>query len=267
MAASASLLGRVGAGSDSKGGGRDGRRRRRKEIDRKVMKNECRDKDHLNNFLQSVSVKERNKGGKRCKMMTTYEERVYNPWPLDKEEAVASLVRKRVSKSRNAKMMTIFEDSNIGSGDLGRMDVRLDVLFEQSDKGTMDGKYNARAFIDELLKETDDLYWICSAIIDEMDREKEMHEKLSAEIQKCEQPDTIWVMMGAIKVDNFDAIETITGKDYDNELYNGEEEEEKYNDEIHIKDYLNSLSCEELKEKDARDAKLWERCNKDNDVG
>ena len=27
----------------------------------------------------------------------------------------------------------------------------------QSDKGTMDGKYNARAFIDELMKETDDV--------------------------------------------------------------------------------------------------------------
>ena len=79
-------------------------------------------------------------------------------------------------------------------------------------KGTMDGKYDARAFIDELLKEMEDLYLICSAILDEMDRGKEMHEKLSVEIQKCEQADTILLMMDAIKVDDFHAIETITGK-------------------------------------------------------
>jgi len=131
MAASAALSGKAGAGSDSKGGGRDGRRRRKKEIDGKVMKNKCRDEDHFNNLLQLVSGKERNKGGKRCKMMPIYEERVYNPWPLDKKEAVAYLVKKRVSKSRNVKLMTIVEDSDIGCGDLGRTDVRLDVLFEQ----------------------------------------------------------------------------------------------------------------------------------------
>ena len=62
MAASAALLGKAGAGSDSKGGGRDGRRRRKKEIDGKVMKNECREVDHFNKLLQFVSVKEHNKG-------------------------------------------------------------------------------------------------------------------------------------------------------------------------------------------------------------
>ena len=95
MSASPALLGKAGAGSDSKGGGRDGRQRRRKEIDGKVTKNECRDEDHFNKFLQSVSVKERNKGGKRCTMMTIYKERVYNPWPLGREEAVANLVENK----------------------------------------------------------------------------------------------------------------------------------------------------------------------------
>ena len=67
-------------------------------------------------------------------MMPIYKERVYNPWPFDKEEAVANLVQKRVSKSRNVKLMTIYEDSDIGRGDLGRTDIRLDVLFEQKQK-------------------------------------------------------------------------------------------------------------------------------------
>ena len=42
----------------------------------------------------TLNIKQRNKDGKRCKMMPIYEERVYNPWPLDKEEAVANLVQK-----------------------------------------------------------------------------------------------------------------------------------------------------------------------------
>ena len=86
MAASAVLLGNAGAGYDSKVGGREARRRRRKEIEAKVMKNECRDKGHFNIFLQSVSVKECNKGGKQRKMIPIYDVRVYNPWSLDKKD-------------------------------------------------------------------------------------------------------------------------------------------------------------------------------------
>ena len=135
MSASAALLGKAGAGTDSKGGGRDGRRRRTTEIDGKLWKIECLNDGHFDIFANTLIGKERNKGGKRCKMMPIYKESVYKPWPLDKEEAVAKLVKKRVSKSRNAKLMTIFEDSNIGDGDLGRMDVRLDALFKQKTGG------------------------------------------------------------------------------------------------------------------------------------
>ena len=71
-------------------------------------------------------------------------------------------------------------------------------------------EYDAKAFLDALFKETDNWYWICSSIMDEMDRGKEMHEKLSVEIQKREQADNIWLMIDVIKVSNFYAIETIT---------------------------------------------------------
>ena len=114
--------------------------------------------------------------------------------------------------------MTIFEDSNIGSGDLGRMDVRLDVLFEQKQeviniKGTKndrtttaekaEGKYNAKAFLAVLFEEIDDWYWICRAIIDEMDRGKEISEKISVELHSFQEEDTIWLMMGAVEDDDF----------------------------------------------------------------
>ena len=161
MAASAALLGKAGAGSDSKGGGRDGRRRRRKEIDRKVMllclKRKCRDEEHFNNLLHFVSVKERNKGGKRCKMMPIYEERVYNPWPLDKEEAVANLVQKRISNNRKEQLITIDEDIVIGSVDPGRMDIRLNVLFKQEqmvidNEGTNKGMTTAEEAEDNICR-------------------------------------------------------------------------------------------------------------------
>ena len=41
------------------------------------------------------------------------------------------------------------------------------------------------------------------------------------------------------------------------------EEQEEYEEQICYKDYLNNLSNEELKRKDARDAKLWEKYKKD----
>ena len=47
MSASAALLGKAGAGSDSKGGGRDRRRRRKTEIDGKLWKNECLNNGHF----------------------------------------------------------------------------------------------------------------------------------------------------------------------------------------------------------------------------
>ena len=63
--------------------------------------------------------------------MTIFKERIYNPWPLDREEVVASLVRKRISRNRKARLMKIDKCRVIGSVDPGRMDVKLDVLFEQ----------------------------------------------------------------------------------------------------------------------------------------
>ena len=171
-------------------------------------------------------------------------------------------------------MMTISEDSDIGGGDLGRMDVRLDVLFEQkqvavdkertnngimtaegaeenpfiarlyektddlheryrtmveevsrlkekikqiesmhiteekhdskflmTNNGTTteeeaEGEYDAKAFLAALFKEMDDWYWICGAIIDEMDRGKEMREKISEELYSF-QDGAILLMMDA----------------------------------------------------------------------
>lgn len=76
-----------------------------------MLKNECREESCFNNFIQSVIVNEQNKGGKGCHIMTIYNKKVYNPLPLDKEETVANLVQNQISKNRNAKMMTIDEDS------------------------------------------------------------------------------------------------------------------------------------------------------------
>ena len=64
MVASASLFGTVGACFDSKGGGRDGRRRRTTEIDGKLWKNECLNNGHFDIFAHALIVKERNKDGK-----------------------------------------------------------------------------------------------------------------------------------------------------------------------------------------------------------
>ena len=93
MSSSTAFLGKAGAGSDSKGGGRDGQRRRKTEIDGKLWKNECLNDGHFDIFAHALIVKEQNKGGKRCKMMPIYKKMVYNPWPLDREEAVANLVQ------------------------------------------------------------------------------------------------------------------------------------------------------------------------------
>merc|ERR1712115_66793 len=98
-----------------------------------------------------------------------------------------------------------------------------------------------------------------------MDRGKEMREKISEELYYF-QDGAILLMMDAVENDDFFMMEKLTGNDY-SRFYAEEEGHAEYEEEIHIKDYLNSLSCEELKEKDARDAKLWERCKKDNDVG
>ena len=62
MSASAALLGKAGAGTDSKGGGRDGRQRRTTEIDGKLWKIECLNDGHFDIFAHALIVKERNKG-------------------------------------------------------------------------------------------------------------------------------------------------------------------------------------------------------------
>ena len=126
-------------------------------------------------------------------------------------------------------------------------------------------EYDAKAFLAALFKEMDDWWYICRAILDEMDRGKEMREKIYEELYSF-QDGAILLMMDAVENDDFFMMEKLTGNDY-SRFYAEEEGHAEYEEEIHIKDYLNSLSCEELKEKDARDAELWERCKKDNDVG
>ena len=63
--------------------------------------------------------------------MTIYKERVYNPWPVYKEETIVCLVQKKNCSSRIAQQMTIYEDCIIESVDPGRMGVKPDVLVEQ----------------------------------------------------------------------------------------------------------------------------------------
>ena len=87
-----------------------------------------------------------------------------------------------------------------------------------------------------------------------MDCGKEMYEKISVKIQ---QEKTIWMMVDVIAADNCIAMEEITGNDYssvyDRRFYDEDEERADY------EKYLNSLSSEELKRKDARDATLLEK--------
>ena len=66
MSASAALLGKAGAGTDSKGGGRDGRRRRTTEIDGKLWKNECLNDGYFDICTNTLIIKQGNKGGRSC---------------------------------------------------------------------------------------------------------------------------------------------------------------------------------------------------------
>ena len=73
----------------------------------------------------------------------------------------------------------------------------------------------------------DDLYKICKAILDELDRGKEMYEKVYVEI---EYEDAIWVMMYAMATDDYVVMEEITGIDYSDDcgFYDENEEQAKY---------------------------------------
>ena len=100
-----------------------------------------------------------------------------------------------------------------------------------------------------------DPYMIYKAILDEMDCGKEMYEKIYVEIQH---EDAIWAMMYAMATDDYIVMEEITGIDYsvDRGFYDKDEEWAEYEKQICYKDYFNSLSSEEMKRKDSRDAKL-----------
>ena len=115
MVESASLLGNAGAGTDSKGGGRDGRRRRTTEIDGKLWKIECLNDGHFDIFAHALIVKERNKDGKRCYMTTIDEEKVCISWPLDGVDERDISGTKQVSERR------IDVDSVLSNVDPGRM--------------------------------------------------------------------------------------------------------------------------------------------------
>ena len=124
MSASAALLGKAGAGTDSKGGGRDGRRRRTAEIDGKLWKIECLNDGHFDIFAHALIVKERNKDGKRCYMTTIDEEKVCSSWPLD------GVDERYISGTKQVRERRIDDDRVLSESDEGTMDVSLDVLFE-----------------------------------------------------------------------------------------------------------------------------------------
>ena len=103
--------------------------------------------------------------------------------------------------------------------------------------------------------------------MDKMDREKEIRKKISVELHYFQEEDAIWLMMDVVEEDDFITMEKITGKDYGSGFYDEDKEEAEYEEQIHCNDYINSLSCEELKENNAKNAKVWERYNTDNNVG
>ena len=47
-------------------------------------------------------------------MMKIYEEMVYDPWLVDRDEAEANLIRKSISRNRKVRLMTINKDSVLG---------------------------------------------------------------------------------------------------------------------------------------------------------
>ena len=130
MVASASLFGTVGACFDSKGGGRDGRRRRTTEIDGKLWKIECLNDGHFDIFAHALIVKERNKDGKRCYMTTIDEEKVCISWPLDGVDERDISGTKQVSEHR-IDDGSVLRDVDPGRMRDGAMHVTLNVLFEQ----------------------------------------------------------------------------------------------------------------------------------------
>ena len=64
-------------------------------------------------------------------------------------------------------------------------------------------EYDAKAFLAALFKEMDDWWYICRAILDKMDRGKEMREKISEELYSFEDEAAIWLMMDAVENDDF----------------------------------------------------------------
>ena len=79
-----------------------------------------------------------------------------------------------------------------------------DSKFLMTNNGTTTAEeYDVKAFLAALFKEMDDWYWICRAIIDEMDRGKEMRKKISVELHSFQEEDAIWLMMDAVENNDF----------------------------------------------------------------
>ena len=139
-------------------------------------------------------------------------------------------------------------------------------------------EYNTRSFFVKLFNKMDNPYEVCKAILDEMDRGKEMSKNIYAEI---EHGDAIWVMMYAMTKDDYIAMEKIAGIDYsvDNRFYDEDEELleyekqmveelEEYKEPIYYEDYLYSLfkeRCDQQEEESKKNREtLLEKDNTDN---
>ena len=174
-------------------------------------------------------------------IMTPFIERLYEKTddPHERYMAMMEEISRLEEKQKQIESMHITEEKH-------------DSKFLMTNNGTTteeetEVEYDAKAFLAALFKEMDDWWYICRAIRDEMDRGKEMREKISEELYSF-QDGAIWLMMDAVENDDFFMMEKLTGNDY-SRFYAEEEGHAEYEEEIHIKDYLNSLSCEELKEK------------------